>query len=561
MIPLPPADSQRAAALALIPTAIALIASQPPSGAFYTAWVALVPITLWAGAAPRTKRFVGLTFLTMWFVQIASMIWLRHVYPPMGYIGLVLITGYFALYPTLWAYAARRILPGAEQRPLVGRLTEMVALAGLWMILEWVRGHLFTGCPWMPLAATQWEIPPMLALAAYAGPAGPGFIIVLFNLGLARYARWLVARNTTTLRSTGMPMTPLSGFRFCPEFYFGMAPIFLSFFVYMKHVAERRSTDTELFVAGIIQTDFDPNAKWNPGLSRENTAVAVELTRAAANLTEENPVWKQGAKFPPLSILRPDFILWPEAALRYSIDTPGYTDFLTNLASENRVTLLVGAISDGEGKGYYNGIHAVTGDRGLAKDFYAKRHLVPFGEYVPFADVLPLRKVVPIQEDSLRGERIDPLELTLRDGAPIKLGTLVCYEDIFPELARDMALRGADALVVVTNDAWYGKEAGAYQHAATSAVLAASTGLPILRCGNAGWSGVIAPTGRPSPVLDAEGSIYFRGAARVPVRGTPAEKRTPTPYVLHGDIFLIFCAGALGITVVRRRFTRVEPVG
>ncbi len=158
--------------------------------------------------------------------------------------------------------------------------------------------------------------------------------------------------------------------------------------------------------------------------------------------------------------------------------------------------------------------------------------------------------------DTTRGKNDAPLEVTLRDGRTLKLGALVCYEDIFPELARDMAARGADALVVVTNDAWYGREAGAYQHAATCAMLAASTGLPVVRCGNAGWSGVISPTGRSEAVVNSAGSIYFRGAGRFSVRGTPADRRTPTPYVLRGDWFVSVCAILVVFVTVRRRFAK-----
>lgn len=557
MLPLPPADSRRAALLALVPTTVGLVACQLPSDADWTAWVALVPLVLWAGAAPAWKRFAWTTFAAMWIAQIASMIWLRHVYPPLGYLGLTLLTAYFAIYPTLWALAARKFLPGAEKRALVLRLIDMAALAGLWVILEWIKGRLFTGCPWMPLAATQWKIAPMLTLCAYAGPAGPGFIIVLFNLGIARYARWLTGRNNSSLIRTGLPITPWSGLRFCPEFYAGLLPVFLSVFLFFKSMNSRRDTDTELFTVAAVQTDFDSNAKWDPQRDRENAGVIADATRAAVALPEGKPsVWEAGMPYPKSGnkASRPDLVLWPESALRFPVGREDYDEFLRNLATETDTTLVIGGDKKATAGGYYGGIFVVTPEIGVHPEFYAKRHLVPFGEYVPFAEINPLRKVIPV--DMARGENNDPLEITLRDGRTLKLGALVCYEDIFPELARDMALRGADALVVVTNDAWYGREAGAHQHAATCAVLAASTGLPIVRCGNAGWSGVIAPNGRGEPVVNAAGSIYFRGAGRFAVRGTPADLRKPTLYVLRGDWFVSVCGVIFAFAWLRRRFAR-----
>lgn len=146
---------------------------------------------------------------------------------------------------------------------------------------------------------------------------------------------------------------------------------------------------------------------------------------------------------------------------------------------------------------------------GLAKPTYAKRHLVPFGEYVPLADWLPLRKVVPIAQDCVPGEGATLLPLTTRNGFTFLAGPLVCYEDVFPELAREHALAGADLLVVVTNDGWYGNEAGDAQHTAHSVLMAVATGIPVARSGNAGWSGVIThrgilqPTSIPGAPLSA----------------------------------------------------------
>ena len=102
------------------------------------------------------------------------------------------------------------------------------------------------------------------------------------------------------------------------------------------------------------------------------------------------------------------------------------------------------------------------------------------------------------------------------------MGALVCYEDVFPELGRDLVNRGADFLAVVTNDSWYGQEAGAYQHAAHSVMQAVSLGVPVIRCGNAGWSGLINPLGHMAVMTDnnrPDGSIYFRGQKSFEVHG------------------------------------------
>ena len=216
------------------------------------------------------------------------------------------------------------------------------------------------------------------------------------------------------------------------------------------------------------------------------------------------------------------------------------------LADDARVSIMGQDIEDPKGD-----VFGLT--RGLSTEFPGRVTNAPLSEstivgtaigralaggrpiaMVQFADFLPLRKVVPIATDCIAGTGPSLLPLTTRRGHTFMAGALVCYEDVFPELAREHALAGADVLVVITNDAWYGREAGAYQHAAHSVLLAAATGLPVVRCGNAGWSGTIDSLGRAFPLLD-QGSIYFRGSrATIPV-SLPRDRQSDTFWVRHGD--------------------------
>jgi apolipoprotein N-acyltransferase len=123
------------------------------------------------------------------------------------------------------------------------------------------------------------------------------------------------------------------------------------------------------------------------------------------------------------------------------------------------------------------------------------------------------------------------------------LGVLICYEDLFPELAREEVRYGAEALVVVTNDAWYGEGAAAYQHAAHSVLRAIENRRPVLRCGNAGWSGWIDEFGAIQKVVrDAKGSIYFRGTQAADVTRDRRWVGRNSFYVEHGDWFIAVSA-------------------
>ena len=160
---------------------------------------------------------------------------------------------------------------------------------------------------------------------------------------------------------------------------------------------------------------------------------------------------------------------------------------------------------------------------------------------------------MPIAHDCLRGEAATSIPVTTREGRAVRLGPLVCYEDVFPSLARDHALAGADALVVLTNDGWYGRELGAWQHAAHSVLLAAATRLPVLRCGNAGWSGSIDSLGRAAPALRAD-SIYFQGASPLaPVILDTARRDRPTFWVRHGDWIVAPSIALAALAALMRR--------
>jgi len=512
-------------------TALLLFFSFGPVGHPFWAFVALVPALLATTLRPDWRTWRRASFATSWALWIALLVWLRHVYPPLGWLGLVLLTAYCALYPFVWLLLARWIFPACAGAALPARLLAIAGLAGAWGLLEWTRGSILSGFGWLPLAASQTGNPVMLSLCAWAGPLGLSIALVLFNLGLAR---WIVRLVETYREASALTPVGPGGWlrRLTPELYLGLAPIALGFVALLAANAAKATTEQTSFTPAVVQTDFDPNAKWDAARLQEHLALTEQMTAGVA---------KDKAA---------DFVLWPEAALPLTLESDAYVARLAGLSRAVDTPLVIGAI-DRRGTGYGNAVAVVTGD-GPQKPVYAKRHLVPFGEYVPAADFLPLRKVVPIPSDCVAGTGPALLPLTTRRGRTFMAGALVCYEDVFPELAREHALAGADVLIVVTNDAWYGREAGAYQHAAHSVLLAAATGLPVIRCGNAGWSGTIDSLGRAFPVLE-NGSVYFRGARLGAPVSLPRGRRPDGFWVRHGD-WAVGLGGLLfGLTYVWRR--------
>jgi apolipoprotein N-acyltransferase len=237
--------------------------------------------------------------------------------------------------------------------------------------------------------------------------------------------------------------------------------------------------------------------------------------------------------------------------------------WLEDLVRRGRVPLIFGSVAyenlDTPEERWSNGVFLATPEAGLAEGFYAKRHLVPFGEYVPLRPVLGwLEKVVPVGGDFAAGEDAALLTVNL-DGVETRVGALICYEDIFPGLARESVKAGAEVLVVNTNNGWFGEGGAAYQHAAHAVLRAVETRRPVLRAGNSGWSGWIDECGAIRAVLTKDkasgavrtepaergaepGTVYFRGGASLQVTRDARFFGVQTLYVRWGDWFVAVSA-------------------
>ncbi|MCM8771093.1 MAG: apolipoprotein N-acyltransferase, partial [Candidatus Omnitrophica bacterium] len=181
-------------------------------------------------------------------------------------------------------------------------------------------------------------------------------------------------------------------------------------------------------------------------------------------------------------------------------------------------------------------------DRGYIVQYYDKLHLVPFGEYIPLRKYLRfLETIVPIG-DFAAGKEYKIFEVK-NEKLKTKsyFAVLICFEDIFPELSRQFAKQGVDFLVNITNDAWFGKTAAAYQHLQSSIFRAVENRLPLIRSANTGISGFISSRGKIlSLVKDASGkNIYISGFATQEI--TLPGKRNLSFYTRFGDLFVLWC--------------------
>ena len=514
------------------------------------AFIFALPILLWAAERDKNRWYYGATFLSGWAFWAVLLIWLRHVYSPYGSLGCALLALVVSLFWSSWFWLAGFILPRLIPQKSTFRIAGMLALAGAWVIMEWIRSWLFTGFPWLPLAASQWQNPAMLQLAAWTGYYGVSFVIILFNLGLFFYGHsiWSHVRRQTQHgeepEDTGHPHRRII---FSAEFYVALACLLGTFGLFIAHLPNR-ANQQPMFVAGVVQPWIPAEIKWDLDQARETWRVLGELTQFE-------------------DLASADVILWPEAATPTAIINSSNT--ATQRAVEALVNatgrpLLTGNLIEVEGM-FSNGLFLVEPGSGLFPHFNLKQRLVPFGEYAPLSTYLPfMSKLVPIAGDIVPGTK--PVTLPLQLGNETwQVGSLICYEDIFPSLGRSTVQAGADCIVVVTNDAWYGQEGGAYQHAAHSVLRAVETRRPVIRCGNHGWSGWIDEYGAIRAVVtdpDNSSNIYFRGTGIFSVARDHLWAGKASFYVRYGDWFVGVCAGFCAFFGILCRITtfRSPPV-
>jgi apolipoprotein N-acyltransferase len=267
-----------------------------------------------------------------------------------------------------------------------------------------------------------------------------------------------------------------------------------------------------------------------------------------------------------------DLVAWPEAAFPAYV-RPTIASFQGGrgqLPPLQRAHLLLGAATLeelGAGPGgprwrVENTSFLVAPDLAV-KGRYVKHHLVPFGEYVPLADWLPfLSQVVPGMAPASPGGGLPLLEFTRPDGRVVRLGSMICFDAIFPEIGRGFARQDPDLLVNPTNDAWYGYSSGPYQFLTIVRLRAIETGRAIARPAYAGVSALILPTGELLPGAIEVGPVDPALAPQPPeppalLVGQVPILRGRTPYVATGDLFALACAattlGALAVAWRRRR--------
>ncbi|MBI5691540.1 MAG: apolipoprotein N-acyltransferase [Verrucomicrobia bacterium] len=513
-------------------TAFLTVVAFPPYQVPEAAYALLVPGIYWAYTRPPWRLFVTTLFVAQALAWTILLGWLHNV----TWLGLFLLGPFVGAWVGSWFLAARWLLPRMVGRTVPVRLVAMIGLAGCWVVIEWTRSWLLGGFPWLPLAASQWERTSILQIAAYTGAYGISFVLVMVNLGFGAYAHRLFREGVTGINKRSQ------------EFFLALFLLLACVSVHFQESFNRRGYSVPWLKIGLVQPAIAQEVKWDPARAPAILETLTQTTLEAASR-------------------RPDLLVWPEAVTPMAVRGDASAQaFVESLIKRSQVPLVLGSIAIEQPRtadeAWYNGAFVVTPEEGVGARYYAKRRLVPFGEFVPLRPLLGwIGKFVPIGGDFMAGETSAPLLVVLR-GQPTVVGPLICYEDTYPQLARFSALSGASALVVLTNNGWFGEGGAAYQHAAHAVLRAVETRRPVLRCGNAGWSGWIDEFGVVrSVVTNAQGSIYFRGSRVVEVTRDVRWVDRPSFYVEYGDWFVAACAVLAVFGVLLLRSSEGQSVG
>jgi apolipoprotein N-acyltransferase len=478
---------------------ILLILSFPNFDLEFLAWVALVPLFYSIEGKGLFHSF-KLGFLTGIIFFLGILYWIIvavHTYGnvPLILSGLILLL--LLLYLSLFLGAFTFLYQLIQIR--LGFRTILFAPL-LWVSLEYLRSFFLTGFPWANLGHSQYLNLPFIQMADITGVYGLSFVILLVNTTLYGVPhQW--QKKTFPFQEVSITVIVLLGF-----LVYGYGK--------MKAV-DRQMIQSHPLKIGLVQGNIDQSIKWDKSFQKETLKIYEKLSFKVA----------EG---------KPDLIIWPETATPFFFqDAKEYQPFVLDIPKKTETFLLFGTPSYKIEKGkvnHYNSAYLVSPSGDLIGK-YDKIHLVPFGEYVPLSNLLFFIGSLGEGIGNFKSGK-EIFNFSLPQG---KFGVLICFEIIFPDLCRKFVKRGADFLVTITNDAWFGKTSAPYQHFAIATFRAIENRVFIARAANTGISGLIDPLGR----VMKQGGIFKEET----MSGTIRLLKNKAFYTLYGDVFAWICSG------------------
>jgi apolipoprotein N-acyltransferase len=504
----------------------------------WLAWLALSPLLIaTVGRAPRYGFLLwlvcGMVFFLVvgnWLFQVPRYTLLHHVF-----IDLYLAS-YFALFGLTVCLIAKDW----------GKGLGFFAAPFVWVCFEYARANFFfLAFPWCLLAHSQYQNLEIMQIASITGTYGVSLLIAAVNSAVAACGLWILS----SLKGEVAISFESSRSRWVLPTCAGVVILTaIASLVYGQRIISQPVRGQKIKVS-VVQGNIDQARKWDPRQAKSIMQAYLDLTLEAS---------KAG----------PELIIWPEAATPKPIDLDRHLYAQAHeIAGDAGAHLLIGSsyqekFKTGQGRILKprNSAYLISPDKENADtQRYDKIHLVPFGEYIPLKGVIPW-SYIKVPES---GKCVPGKNFVLFEGTGYRFGVTICWESIFPDLVRQFVGKGAQFVVNITNEAWFGRTAAPYQALAANVFRSVENRVFLVRCTNTGVSCFIDPNGRIiGRVKDSTGKDIF-------VRGVLTETIVATEsngiYTRYGDwlawLCVIFTTGFLITAILRPMITRSPRCG
>ncbi len=457
-------------------TGVLLAVSYPRASLGYLAWIALVPMLAGLLRASSRKEAMVLAASGASVFFLVSLSWLRFV----TFFGWLFVAAleasFFLILGFLWQECLKfRLLPA-----------RVFGVALSWMMVEMLRSEIpILGLGWNQLAFSQTDFLPLVQFANLGGSYGLGFMMALVNALFFEAFHVIKERDS----SLGFPIFDKIGKAALPALAAGLLIGGLWAYGTTQLKPEEEKTADSIRIS-LLQGNIPQSLKWEAEARDKIIQIYFKMTELA-------------------SYDEPHLIVWPEASFPGFFNLDGQAAQLETLVRTLQTPVVVGAPYFESQVRVFNSAFLLGAD-GELKGRYDKVKLVPFGEYVPFGFLLswlePVAEALGVS-DFTAGKELTVFEL---EKPRIPFSVLICFEDVFPRLARRFAEKGARFLAVITNDAWFGRSGAPYQHLQASIFRALETGLPVVRAANTGVSAVVSSRGEVLGRVEKDGKDIFK---------------------------------------------------
>lgn len=490
-------------------TACLLVLAFPVFSIHLLVWIGLVPLLIGLSRQSATGGFlmayisgvIYFAFVFEWMFAVSKYVFVHHM-ALFFYLSI-----YWGLFGLFFSFVSRRL----------GVIMALAMSPFLWAAMEFIRANMgFLSHAGAFLAHSQFTNHALIQIASITGVYGVSFIIVAVNAAIAAIVllaltRWQVTEKIFESRIIPKSLVPLFG---------GSILLIVISLGYGHQVLSESNTEKRIRIS-IVQANIEQSKKWDKRYANVIMDTYKSLTLMAA---KQNPT----------------LIVWPEAATPQAITRDvGLFNEVVKIARESGSHLMLGSTSHQKYEvksladlKYQNSAFLIPPDP-IEKDLqrYNKIHLLPFGEYVPMKNKIPWSVIkVPKIESYVPGK-----EYTVFEHPGFRFSTIICWESIFPQLIRHFVKNGAQFLVNITNEGWFGKGSGPHHFLVMTLFRAVENQRYVIRSANTGISCIIDHHGRILDRVRNENNedTFVSGV----LTGIVVPKNKKTFYTQYGDAF------------------------